>query len=73
MRRAITAAADVVRALPAASGEVSVVLTDDAAVRALNRQWRDIDKPTNVLSFPATVPRSANGMPRLARRYRARL
>ena len=65
VRRAITAAADVVRALPAASGEVSVVLTDDAAVRALNRQWRDIDKPTNVLSFPATVPRSANGMPRL--------
>jgi probable rRNA maturation factor len=34
-------------------GEVSVLLTDDAAVRALNRAWRGLDKPTNVLSFPA--------------------
>jgi probable rRNA maturation factor len=65
VRRAIAAAADVVRALPAAGGEVSVVLADDAALHALNRQWRQIDKPTNVLSFPATAPRSSNGMPRL--------
>jgi len=36
-----------------ASGEVSVVLTDDVAIRALNKQWRKIDKATNVLSFPA--------------------
>ena len=35
------------------SGEVSVVLTDDAAIGKLNRDWRGIDKPTNVLSFPA--------------------
>jgi len=35
-----------------APGEVSVLLTDDAAVRVLNRDWRGIDKPTNVLSFP---------------------
>jgi probable rRNA maturation factor len=34
-------------------GEVSVLLTDDAEIRTLNRQWRGIDKPTNVLSFPA--------------------
>jgi probable rRNA maturation factor len=65
VRRALAAAADVVRALPAASGEVSVVLADDAALRALNRQWRQIDKPTNVLSFPATGLRTSDGMPRL--------
>ncbi|MDI3469403.1 MAG: Metal-dependent hydrolase YbeY, involved in rRNA and/or ribosome maturation and assembly [Pseudolabrys sp.] len=35
------------------AGEVSVVLTDDEAIRRLNRDWRKIDKPTNVLSFPA--------------------
>ena len=31
--------------------EVSILLTDDAAVRALNRDYRGLDKPTNVLSF----------------------
>lgn len=30
----------------------SLVLTDDAEVRALNAEWRGKDKPTNVLSFP---------------------
>jgi probable rRNA maturation factor len=37
----------------AADGEVSVLLTDDASIRTLNRDWRKLDKPTNVLSFPA--------------------
>jgi probable rRNA maturation factor len=48
--RAIRTAAE---ARADASGEVAVVLTDDAAIRALNRDWRKLDKPTNVLSFPA--------------------
>ncbi len=33
--------------------EASVMLTDDAQIRELNRTWRAKDKPTNVLSFPA--------------------
>jgi probable rRNA maturation factor len=32
--------------------ELSVRLTGDEAVRALNREWRGKDRPTNVLSFP---------------------
>jgi probable rRNA maturation factor len=44
-----------------AAGELSVVLTDDAAVRALNRAWRGQDKPTNVLSFPTSFPSPAGG------------
>jgi probable rRNA maturation factor len=32
--------------------ELSVRLTGDEEVRALNSQWRGKDKPTNVLSFP---------------------
>jgi probable rRNA maturation factor len=32
--------------------EVSIKLADDAEVQALNRQYREKDKPTNVLSFP---------------------
>src|SRR5438876_10217518 len=31
---------------------LAVLLTDDAAIRRLNAQWRGVDKPTNVLSFP---------------------
>lgn len=33
--------------------EASVMLTDDAQIQELNRTWRNKDKPTNVLSFPA--------------------
>ena len=32
---------------------MSLVLADDAAVQELNKEWRDKDSPTNVLSFPA--------------------
>lgn len=38
-----------------ADGVVSVLLGDDAALRALNKQWRGKDKATNVLSFPAAA------------------
>jgi probable rRNA maturation factor len=38
-------------------GDVSLCLADDAALRALNLRWRGIDKPTNVLSFPAAAGR----------------
>ncbi|MFX5522470.1 rRNA maturation RNase YbeY, partial [Acinetobacter baumannii] len=31
-------------------------LTDDAEVQALNRDYRQKDKPTNVLSFPMIQP-----------------
>jgi len=33
--------------------EIAITLTDDAEMRELNRNWRDKDQPTNVLSFPA--------------------
>lgn len=35
---------------------LTIVITDDAAVQALNRQYRGIDAPTDVLSFPADEP-----------------
>ncbi len=35
---------------------VAVLLADDARVRAVNQQWRNLNKSTNVLSFPATAP-----------------
>lgn len=51
------AAAVVERAAAAAlgtiEGDVVVLLADDAAVQDLNQRFRDKDRPTNVLSFPA--------------------
>ena len=38
------------------SVELSILLTDDAAIRVLNREWRRKDRPTDVLSFPAGSP-----------------
>ena len=40
--------------------ELAIVLTDDSAIRALNRDWRGFDKPTNVLSFPAAKQRAGS-------------
>ncbi|HSJ42584.1 MAG TPA: rRNA maturation RNase YbeY [Xanthobacteraceae bacterium] len=51
IREAISAAAG---ALSIVGGEVSILLTDDSEIARLNRDWRGIDKPTNVLSFPAS-------------------
>ena len=49
-RRALGAAAQTSER----AGEVSLLLTGDEEMRALNKAWRDKDKPTDVLSFPAT-------------------
>lgn len=58
IRRAIdTAAASITDDI--ADAELAVMLTDDAGIRTLNRNWRNIDKPTNVLSFPALRPEGA--------------
>jgi probable rRNA maturation factor len=36
--------------------EVGIRLVDDGTIQGLNRDWRDRDKPTNVLSFPLGDP-----------------
>lgn len=41
-------------------GEVSVLFTNDDEMRALNKRWRNIDKATDVLSFPADGPEVPN-------------
>ena len=52
IHRAIEAAASMVDA-DTGDAELAIMLTDDAGIRTLNQNWRGIDKPTNVLSFPA--------------------
>ncbi len=62
LRRAIIAAASTVAT---AGGELAVVLTDDSAIRALNRDWRCRDTATNVLSFPTKAAHDGRGAPGL--------
>jgi probable rRNA maturation factor len=55
LRRAITGASTALPAKAARStsgAELAIVLTNDSAIRELNRTWRGKDAPTNVLAFP---------------------
>jgi probable rRNA maturation factor len=56
--RVLEKAADYLKAsakqkFPKMATEVSLVFTDDESIRAINAEWRQKDKATNVLSFPA--------------------
>jgi probable rRNA maturation factor len=57
--RAIQVAASHVDA-DTGDAELAIMLTDDAGIQTLNKNWRGIDKPTNVLSFPAVQPPSGH-------------
>ena len=41
-----------VLALDGSGGEVTIRITDEDEMQSLNNKWRNIDNPTNVLSFP---------------------
>jgi probable rRNA maturation factor len=45
--------------------DVSVALVDDAYIRVLNREYRGVDQPTDVLAFPMESDSSARADPAL--------
>ena len=45
----------VMAALEDAAGDVAVLLADDERIRRLNRDFRNVDRPTNVLAFEAAA------------------
>ena len=49
----VAGAAEQTLSLEGASGDLTLVLTDDAHLRQLNHQYLDINAPTDVLSFPS--------------------
>jgi probable rRNA maturation factor len=70
VERAARAAATVAPELANPRLSAGVLFTSDAEIHALNREWRQRDKPTNVLSFPmlereALLALAANGPPEL--------
>jgi probable rRNA maturation factor len=50
VKKAISVAAKAASTRPS---KLAILLSDDSSIRALNRQWRGKNAPTNVLSFPA--------------------
>ncbi len=64
-KRAVQALVPIVsRRCPWAEGIVTIALAEDDLVHDLNRRYRRVDRPTNVLSFPsgeATGPESELG------------
>jgi len=48
----LTKAAEAARRSARLKGNFTILLADDRKLRALNREYRGKDKPTNVLSFP---------------------
>ena len=55
----------------AARGDVTIVLTSDARMRTLNREYRGEDYATDVLSFPVTERTGSGDSPREAGECRA--
>jgi probable rRNA maturation factor len=58
-RRLRAKAREFLAALGRPDAELSLLLTTDARIRRLNREWRRKDRPTDVLSFPLSDPPGA--------------
>jgi probable rRNA maturation factor len=61
--RAVSALAQIAPELANPRLSASLLLTSDAEVHALNREWRQRDRPTNVLSFPMLVREDLLALP----------
>jgi probable rRNA maturation factor len=53
LHRTCRAACEAALAEGGGTGDIALMLADDEVLRDLNQRFRNIDKPTNVLSFPA--------------------
>ena len=55
----------ILNALDCNSHEISVVFLDDVEIQKLNKTYRQVDKPTNVLAFPMQEGQFGNITPGL--------
>ncbi|MBQ2985175.1 MAG: rRNA maturation RNase YbeY [Clostridia bacterium] len=49
----VSAAVEAALAHRGRSGEITVTLVDDEAIHEINRSYRNVDRPTDVISFPS--------------------
>jgi len=56
------AAAEILTSLVGPDGEASVVFVPDDKIHELNRVWRDVDRPTDVLSFSCVDDETSHGV-----------
>lgn len=53
LERVLTAAAEATLAYEGAAGDITISVVDDEEIHRMNREYRGVDRPTDVLSFPA--------------------
>ncbi|MBX3118589.1 MAG: rRNA maturation RNase YbeY [Fimbriimonadaceae bacterium] len=53
---------EALRAHKAPAGELSILICDNAHIQALNKTYRQVDEPTDVLTFPPTETPGESGL-----------
>lgn len=53
LERVLTAAAEAALVYEGAAGDITISVVDDEEIHRMNREYRGVDRPTDVLSFPA--------------------
>ena len=59
----VSAAVEAALAHRGRSGEITVTLVDDEAIHEINRSYRNVDRPTDVISLPSEEGESIAAIP----------
>ena len=52
LERVLTAAAEAALAYEGAAGDITISVVDDEEIHRMNREYRGVDRPTDVSEFP---------------------